>query len=303
MSLYKFTLFTPSYNRAATLPRLFECLKAQTFKDFEWIIIDDGSCDNTAEVVKAFIAEKSDFEITYKYQVNSGKHVATNEAAKIARGEFFITIDSDDALKENALEILLDEWEKIPDGEKARYKGISCRTCNEKGIVNGCPLSSKYLDCTDLDLRFKYKIDGELWGMTKLEIIKSNPYPAVKGLHFYPENIYWNNIGRKYITRFADIPLRVYINDQENALTGKNNIAYKETFFMRVHFINECWDYFKYNPKVFLKHAVGLSRDGLLCGKKPKEIFKIPNTFAKKCLTVLLFPVGYVLYKKEADKL
>lgn len=297
MCLYKFTLFTPSYNRAKTLPRLFECLRAQTFTDFEWIIIDDGSCDDTGEVVSCFIDEKPCFKITYKYQTNSGKHIATNEAARIAKGEFFITIDSDDMIKKDALEILLREWDNIPSSEKERYKGISCRTCDEKGNKNGCALPESHIDCSELDFRFKYKVTGELWGMTRIEIIKNNPYPNIKGLHFYPENIYFNNIGRKYITRFIDIPLRYYINDQENALTG-NNVVHKETFFMRIHFINECFDYFKFDPKFFLKQFVGLDRDGLLNDKKFMDIIKLPDSFAKKCLAFFAFPLGYVLYKK-----
>lgn len=302
MDSYIFTVFTPSYNRANTLPRLFECLKIQTLKSFEWIIIDDGSQDNTENVVEGFINEKPDFEIIYKYQDNSGKHIATNEAAKIARGKFFITIDSDDAIKENALEAFLNEWNKIPESEREKYKGISCRTCNADGKINGCNLPSEYIDCSDLDLRFKNKITGELWGMTRLEIIQNHPYPTVKGLHFYPENIYWNNIGREYITRFVDIPLRYYLNDQNNSLTGKNNLAYKETLFMRIHFINECWDYFKYNPKYFIKQIIGLNRDGLLNNKKFKELIKIPNSGFKKLLTLLTFPIGYVLYKKQAGR-
>lgn len=302
MDSYIFTVFTPSYNRANTLPRLFECLKNQTLKSFEWIIINDGSQDETEKVVKGFINENPDFEIIYKYQINSGKHIATNEAAKIARGKFFITIDSDDAIKDNALEILLNEWNKIPESEREKFKGISCRTCNKEGKINGCSLPSEYVDCSDLDLRFKHKITGELWGMTRLEIIKNHPYPDVKGLHFYPENIYWNNIGRKYVTRFVDIPLRYYLNDQNNSLTGKNNCSYKETLFMRIHFINECWDYFKYNPKYFVKQIIGLNRDGLLNNKKFKEIIKIPNTGFKKLLTFLTYPIGYILYKKQAGR-
>ncbi len=302
MDSYIFTVFTPSYNRANTLPRLFECLKNQTLKSFEWIIINDGSQDETEKVVKGFINENPDFEIIYKYQTNSGKHIATNEAAKMARGKFFITIDSDDAIKDNALEILLNKWNKIPESEREKFKGVSCRTCNTDNKINGCSLPSEYVDCSDLDFRFKNKITGELWGMTRLEIIKNHPYPTVKGLHFYPENIYWNNIGRKYITRFIDLPLRIYINDQANALTDKNNSSYKETLFMRIHFINECWDYFKYNPKYFVKQIIGLNRDGLLNNKKFKEIIKIPNTGVKKLLTFLTYPIGYILYKKQSGR-
>ena len=139
-----------------------------------------------------------------------------------------------------------------------------------------------------------------MWGMTKLEIIKANPYPCVSGLHFYPENIYWDNIGRKYITRFIDTPLRYYINDQENSLTGNAYSAHRETIFVRLHFINECWDYAKSNPKFFIKHLVGLSRVGLLNGKRFSEIKKMPDTFSKRALAVIFYPMGYFLYKKQS---
>ena len=90
------TVFTPSYNRAKTLPRVFECLKKQTYKSFEWIIIDDGSEDNTKDVVDGFLKENNFFDIIYVYQKNQGKHIATNNAVKMCRGNFFITLDSDD---------------------------------------------------------------------------------------------------------------------------------------------------------------------------------------------------------------
>lgn len=300
MTEYTFSVFTPSYNRAKTLPRLYEALKRQTYKNFEWIIVDDGSADNTKEVVQTFIDDKPDFNIIYKYQTNKGKHIATNVAAQMAKGEFFITIDSDDTVKDNALEVFLDEWNKIPDVDKPKFKGISCRTCDENGKTNGCALPSEHLDCSDLDLRLKYKIDGELWGMTRLEIVKNNPFPTVSGLHFYPESIYWDNIGRKYTTRFIDIPLRYYINDQENALTGDAYSAHKETIFIRLHYINECWDYRKADPKFFIKQFAGLSRDGLLNGKKFSEIRKMPDTTAKRAITTMLYPLGYFLYKKQS---
>ena len=298
MSNYKVTIFTPSYNRASTLPRLYECIKNQIYKNIEWIIVDDGSSDNTKEVVNKFIQENPEFNIIYKYQTNHGKHIATNVAVDIANGDFFITIDSDDTFKPEAIKVLVDEWDKISDAQKLLFKGISCRTCDQNNNLNGTHLSSHFVDCNDLDLRFKYKITGELWGMTRTKIMREFPYPSISGLHFYPENIHWDAVGRKYKTRFIDVALRYYINDQQNALTSSKNSSAKETFFMREHFINDCWDYHKYDRKFFLKNIVGLSRDGIASGKKFKEIIKVPNSFYKKVLTFISFPIGFVLNKK-----
>lgn len=294
------TVFTPAYNRADTLPRVFEGLKKQTYKNFEWIIIDDGSSDNTKEVVEEILNEKVFFNITYKYQQNSGKHIAINRAVEIAKGEFFIILDSDDTCTDNALECFVEEWYKIPENERNDYYGISCRCCDLDGNIVGTPMSADYIDCNDLDLRLKYKIKGELWGMTRIEILKNTPFPEIEGLHFYPENIYWHNIGRKYKSRYINKALRYYINDTDNALTAsKKTSALKETFFMRKHFINDCWDYVKYDRKKFLLQIIGLSRDGLAYGLRFSEIRKIPNTAFKRFLTVLFYPAGYILFKRS----
>lgn len=298
MTTPQITLFTPAYNRAATLPRLYEAIKRQTFRDFEWIIIDDGSEDDTRAVVEQFIAEDDRPPIIYRFQQNQGKHNATNAAVKLARGALFVTIDSDDSMTDNALETLVDEWKALPDADKPRYKGISCRTCAPDGVRNGSPLPQSPLDCSDLDLRFKYKVTGELWGMTQTEILRQNPYPAVEGLHFYPENIYWDNMGRRYLTRFIDVPLRVYINDQQNALTDKRNSAHSETYYMRLHFLNECMDYFRYKPAFFMKQALGLWRDGRKSGRAVGGILAdVPHAGGRAAALVML-PAGLLLSLK-----
>ena len=92
---YTFTVFTPTYNRAATLARVYESLQRQTFTDFEWIIVDDGSTDETAELVQQWRSESS-FPIRYIWQPNQGKHVAFNRGVELARGELFLPHDSDD---------------------------------------------------------------------------------------------------------------------------------------------------------------------------------------------------------------
>lgn len=294
------TVFTPAYNRANTLPRVFEGLKKQTYKNFEWIIIDDGSSDNTKCVAENMLSEKVFFNITYKYQQNSGKHIAINRAVEIAKGEFFIILDSDDTCTDNALECFVEEWYKIPEVDRKDFYGISCRCCDLDGNIIGTPMSEEYIDSNDLDFKLKLKIKGELWGMTKTEILRNTPFPEVEGLHFYPENIYWNNIGRKYKSRYINKALRYYINDTDNALTAsKKTSALKETFFQREYFINECWDYAKYDRKKFLFQIIGLSRDGLVFGLKFSEIRKIPNTVFKRFLTVLFYPVGYILFKRS----
>ena len=117
----KFTVFTPAYNRANGLRILYESLRKQDNWDFEWLIIDDGSTDDTASVVDAF---KSDlFPIRYVYKENGGKHTAYNLALNHAEGEFLFCVDSDDFVPENIFGKLVDFTKQIPEGRGiAAYK-------------------------------------------------------------------------------------------------------------------------------------------------------------------------------------
>ncbi|WP_294908985.1 glycosyltransferase family 2 protein [uncultured Ruminococcus sp.] len=300
MDNIEITVFTPSYNRAATLPRAYECLKKQTYRNFEWIIIDDGSSDNTKEVVEGFKKENPFFDIIYVFQENQGKHVATNNAVRICRGNFFITLDSDDACTDDALEVFLDEWNKIPAENQSGYYGISCRTCDKNGVINGTPMNVPYIDSCDLDLKFKYKITGELWGMIRTDVMREFPFPVVEGYHYYPENIIWSSVGRKYKSRYINKALRYYINDQENAVTNVDRKkATKEKFPMHLHYVNNCWDYRKYNRKRYLEHIVAITRDGMANNYTPKEIRKMVKPGFRRFLVTLFSPVGIFLYKRS----
>ena len=134
--VYMITVFTSTYNRANTISRVFNSLMNQTYRDFEWIIVDDGSIDNTREIIEDF-KKKSFFKIRYFYQKNAGKHIAINTGIIEARGEYFTNIDSDDEIKSESFEVLIDYWSKIPDNEKNNFKSVTARCYDpetKKGI-------------------------------------------------------------------------------------------------------------------------------------------------------------------------
>ena len=116
------TVFTPAYNRAHTLRRAFNSLKAQTCKDFEWLIIDDGSTDGTSELVER-LQEEADFPIRYYWKENGGRHTAVNYSYQFLQTKYVVTLDSDDELTPNAVELMRRTWNSIP---KERYDHIWC---------------------------------------------------------------------------------------------------------------------------------------------------------------------------------
>jgi len=112
-----FTLFTATFNRAHTLHRVYESLVCQTLRDFEWLIVDDGSTDSTREVVEGWQSEAA-IPIRYYHQPNAGYHIAFNRGVELARGELFLSLGSDDACKPYALERFYHHWMAIPETER-----------------------------------------------------------------------------------------------------------------------------------------------------------------------------------------
>ncbi len=106
------TIFTPTYNRAYSLPRLYESLKKQTYNNFEWVLVNDGSTDNTDEIVKPWLNDNV-ITINYIKQENGGKHRAINKGVEVAKGDYFFIVDSDDFLPEKSLELVQQHIEEI----------------------------------------------------------------------------------------------------------------------------------------------------------------------------------------------
>jgi glycosyltransferase involved in cell wall biosynthesis len=152
-----FTVFTPTYNRARTLHRVYNSLSAQTYRDFEWLVIDDGSTDNTSQLIQEWM-EKADFPIRYYFQENQGKHIAWNRAADLARGEYFLCADSDDAFVPHALERFAEALNTISDEERDRFYGVVALCMDPSGQVIGdkFPPETHSTDFVELHL-FKYE--------------------------------------------------------------------------------------------------------------------------------------------------
>jgi glycosyltransferase involved in cell wall biosynthesis len=204
-----FTVFTPTYNRAGLLRQAYDCLREQTFRDFEWLIVDDGSSDGTRALVEEWQREKV-LDIVYVYQENRGKHVAFNRATAQARGELLLPLDSDDVCVPTALERLLKWWLDIPASERGRYSGVSCQCADKQGQIVGGSFPSAFVDAYPVDFMVRERIQGEKWGFCRVDVLRAFPFPENPGERFVPEGLVWNRIGRHYKIRFVDEPLRIY---------------------------------------------------------------------------------------------
>ncbi len=197
------TVFTPTYNRAYILGQAYESLKNQTDKNFTWLIVDDGSNDNTEELVKKWNQECI-IEIKYIKEENQGKHVAHNTAILNCKTQFFLILDSDDFLANNAIEILNKEVIKIMN--KPNISGIIGNKYNieSKEKVDKIPKQIQY--ASGLELYQKYHFKGDTLRLYKTSILKENLFPVIQNEKFIYENVIFDVIDSKY---------RMFINRDE----------------------------------------------------------------------------------------
>ncbi|OIQ27407.1 MAG: hypothetical protein BM564_13005, partial [Bacteroidetes bacterium MedPE-SWsnd-G2] len=197
-----FTVFTPTYNRAYCLPRVYESLCEQSFTDFEWLVIDDGSTDNTSSLIDKYKKESS-FSIIYEKVSNRGKHKVKNIAVDLASGMFFITLDSDDWFEPNTLERMKFHWENIPQKDRDSFSGVAGLTqfsgnnlTGKTGEINGIKNPQDIIDTDMISIRTKYKVRGEKCGVHLTEVMKKFKSPEFEDEKFCPEAIIWRRIAK-----------------------------------------------------------------------------------------------------------
>ncbi len=239
------TIFTPVYNRAYCINRLYDSLVAQTYKDFEWIIIDDGSTDNIADVVNRYI-EEDWIKILFFSQKNGGKHTAINNGISKASGDLFYIVDSDDVLPEDAVEFIVAEGGQIIDDD--RFAGLAgCDRTLDGRILSNIP--DGFVDSNPIDIRYKYDICGDMAEIFKTKVLKEFPFPVFEGERFCPEALVWNRIAAMYQLRYFSKVLKIveYLPDGLTAKIAKlrhrspvaSTMYYSEFTRLDVHFVQK----------------------------------------------------------------
>ena len=189
------TVFTPAYNRAYTLPRTYESMKQQKNTDFIWLIVDDGSTDNTAELVRQWQVEENGFEIRYIYKENGGMHTAHNTAYEIIDTELNTCIDSDDALAPDAVQIIFDAWQQVNDQGYAGLLGLDA-DFDGKIIGKGFP---EGVTRTTLGNYYRNGGRGDKKLILRTEVVRQYPpYPTFPGERFVPLGSLYSMIDQDY---------------------------------------------------------------------------------------------------------
>lgn len=176
------TVFTPTYNRAYTLHKCYESLKRQSNKDFIWLIIDDGSSDNTEEIVRDWIAENTIF-IRYYRQENQGMHGAHNTAYNLIDTELNVCIDSDDYMPDDAVEKIVSFWRKNGSDEVGGIIGLDC---NNRGEILGTELPKDIKTSTLFNLHYKHGVKGDKKLVYRTKLTKKYPYPVYQNEKLVP---------------------------------------------------------------------------------------------------------------------
>lgn len=196
------TVFTPTYNRANHLNTLYDSLLSQTCRDFEFILVDDGSADGTEAEVSRLQAS-GNLAIRYVRKSNGGLHTALNAGLALATGELFLYLGSDCWLLPDAVARARDEWKKIAATEK--FGGMAFRKIDAAtGKKIGSPVPDGILDASHVDAHFRIGIGGDKAEFWRTDLLRAWPYPEIPGENYFPVGHPYDILSRKYILRYFD---------------------------------------------------------------------------------------------------
>lgn len=292
------SVFTPTYNRADKVHRVWESLLSQTYQDFEWIIVDDGSVDNIQEVVDEYI-KIATFNIVFeRLPSNKGKHVAMNKAVSLARGFLFLIADSDDAFKPTALDFFVNAWNELPKQKQMSYGGIRvcCEDQHGKRISDVLPISP--MDMNMQEAFYRHRFCRESWNIERTDLLKEHPFPD-NHVGYFPEGIIWKEISRSHKVRFFNDILRIYYVDDGPSLMKAKQSPYSKVqrniAVTRDILINDI-GFFKFYPSYFLFVGVVMSYYSILSRQFFKQFNSVP--LLSKLMMLVTLPASLVYVAK-----
>jgi glycosyltransferase involved in cell wall biosynthesis len=304
---FTFTVYTGTRNRAHTLSRPYDSLCSQTYRDFEWLIIDNDSTDGTQELVAKWQAE-ADFPIRYIRHENRGHHGSSNRAVEEARGELFLTLDSDDGCIPTALERFKAIWDDIPEDRRGGYSAVTALCVDENGQKIGTPFPSNPTDSNTMEIRHRHHVKGEKWGFQRTDIMRAHPYPTIPGyVGVLPSSIVWGEIGKRYLTRYVNEYLGVVRVSGADTLTTSEKADLSGTAIGSIMdaqaVIDRNFEYFRYDPIAYYRKAAIYARASFWAGRSPIAQVKAIRRFPAKLLWLAALPLGVAEYAVDRVRL
>lgn len=285
------TVLTPTYNRGILLQKLYESLRSQECKDFAWIIVDDGSTDDTSIRVGQ-MKQNADFPISYYKKENGGKHTALNYAYQFIETPLTFIVDSDDSLTADAISCVNAVYKSYKDeNDLCGFSFLRGKPDGGYLSTSGVPqngMKESFVEC-----RINRNIGGDMAEVWYTHCLKEYPFPEFKGEKFLGEDIVWVRMSEKYKMRFFN--RIIYISDYlEDGLTNnrrKYNIKSPNGCVARAEvFLNS-----KVNMKIRIKSMLQYQIYGKFAGRKSGELLSNSN---EKILYCVLFLPSQLLYEK-----
>lgn len=280
------TVFTPSYNRANTLPMLYESLLKQKNASFEWLVVDDGSSDNTKEYVNSLIYDNK-ININYIYKQNGGKQSAYNVGLKNAKGNIFVCIDSDDVLADNALRTIENDFNAIKTDNIAGIMYNQGHLKNNNKII-GTPFPKDNLTDTYYNIYHKFKVTGDKLIVFKTKVAQEFYFPIITGEKFIPEALIYNRTSLKYkfVCKNKTMAYKEYLDDGYSA--NYFNLVKKNPKGNALYYLEA------YNLKPTFYNVYGYLLFSFIAKEKFSKIIKHPSKFKVLILYIPVFIISLV---------
>lgn len=297
---FEVTVFTPFYNRRRTIDRVFNSLVSQTYKDFEWLIIDDGSDDDISDIIARYRKE-ADFPIRYYYKKNGGKHTAANYANYLTDSEYIIILDSDDAMPPQTIENFLKTWKSIDESRRDEYWSVVGRCLDSETHEPLSPPFPDGINESDNPRKIAATCPGEKFSCIKTAKLKEFPYPEPEGTNFITECVVWNKMDRKYKQYYTNDFVRYYYeNEPDSLMTSwyKNHVkeGYVTNYYWMQSVINDGCEGGK--PK----QAIKMCYYGKAIGKKLRTMVSDIEPPVCKAACIAAYPFSAVIKKLRYDK-
>ena len=304
------SILTPTYNRGHVLHRVYESLRRQTTRDFEWVVVDDGSTDDTPALLERW-REEADFPITwYRYENNRGRNAAVNSGAKLVSGDYTMIFDSDDELLDDALETFAYWRERTGIDAIPSVSGLYFRCVDERGALVGrrekgkeTTLPRETMRLSVREARYRFGMTFEFIGVMKTGISRERRFVELTNSEHGPEIITHMEIAKRYETIYVDRPIRRYFTDDgEKRLSdnGSGTIKWPRGNYLRaLSILNDDFEYFWCSPKQFLNAARKIVRLGIQIGRPPVLQFRDLGHWRARLLWAACIPGGLAGYLRD----